>query len=104
MSTAGYDPTYRCEGVDLHLQWAKGYRHQRHVRVAACLQLGKEIISQGNGALCFYASKGIQFPAEEVVREAIGKGGAEGERWRKAWEYYLDKEATIGFEEVRSWA
>ena len=49
VSTAGYDPNYRCEGVDLHLHWAKGYRHLRHVRVAACLQLGKEIVSQGTG-------------------------------------------------------
>jgi hypothetical protein len=49
VSAVGYDPTYRCEGVDLHLHWAKGYRHLRHVRVAACLQLGKEIVSQGIG-------------------------------------------------------
>lgn len=49
VSPACYDPTYRCQGVDLHLLWAKGYRHLRHVRVAACLQLGKEIVSQANG-------------------------------------------------------
>ena len=69
-----YDANYKCEGLELHLEWAKGHRHSRHVRLAACLQLGKDIVPQANGgSLCFYASKGIQYPFEEVVREGLSK-------------------------------
>ncbi len=60
-STQGvtFDPNYSIPGLELHIEHAKGYKPQRHVRVAACLQQGPEILRQADGTMCFYASRGL---------------------------------------------
>ena len=52
------DPDYVCDGISAFVHFCKGYEATRHVRVALCIQLGKDIIVQENGGLCFYATKG----------------------------------------------
>lgn len=61
------DPNYICEGINVFVHFAKGIQAARHVRVATCIQLGKNIIQMENGALCFYATRGIKPEVKEVL-------------------------------------
>ena len=54
------DPYYICDGITAFVHYCKGYQAFRHVRVALCIQLGKDIVIQENGGLCFYATKGVK--------------------------------------------
>jgi hypothetical protein len=65
------DPDYVCEGITCYVHFAKGIQASRHVRVAACIQLGKDIVVQENGNLCFYATKGIKPAVKEVCKLII---------------------------------
>ena len=55
------DPEYNCNGISFFIHWCKGYTHTRHVRVAVACQLGKDVLLQDNGHLCFYATRGIKY-------------------------------------------
>lgn len=65
------DPDYTCEGITVYVHFCKGYQASRHVRVAACIQLGKDIVIQENGGLCFYATRGIKPAVKEVITTAV---------------------------------
>ena len=54
------DPYYICDSIIAFVHYCKGYQALRHVRVALCIQLGKDIVIQKNGGLCFYATKGVK--------------------------------------------
>jgi hypothetical protein len=45
------DPGYNCEGISVYVHFAKGFKASRHVRVAVCIQLGKNIVVMENGHL-----------------------------------------------------
>lgn len=45
------NPYYQCDGIAGYVHFAKGYEAKRHVRVVLCIQLGKDIVVQENGAL-----------------------------------------------------
>ena len=57
------DPNYLIEGAQIFIHWVKNYQHNRHVRIASALQIGKDMVLQDNGALCFYATRGVQYPS-----------------------------------------
>jgi len=61
------DPDYLCEGITVYCHYAKGLQAARHVRVATCIQLGKNIVAMENGNLCFYATRGIKPEVKEVL-------------------------------------
>lgn len=61
------DPNYLCDGITVYLHFVKGFQASRHVRVATCIQLGKNIVMLENGGLCFYATRGIKPTIKEVL-------------------------------------
>ena len=92
---------YQCEGLHLTLHWVKGHQHQRFVRVACALQFGKEIIKQdSNHQLCFYASRGIQYPPRQEVEKNLKKEPL-NEFFNEALTYH--KEKVVKFGESKSW-
>lgn len=54
------DPNYKCEGIHAFFHWADGYSPERHVRIGISIQLGKDIVINEKGGLCFYATRGIK--------------------------------------------
>lgn len=50
------DPNYKCEGIHAFFHWSDGYSPERHVRIAISIQLGKDIVVNDKGGLCFYAT------------------------------------------------
>jgi hypothetical protein len=53
--------------------------------------------------MCFYASKGIQYPEKSAVEKALKGAKREDEIYLQALEYHNDPEKTISFEERRTW-
>ena len=76
------DPTYHCEGVQMYVHYVKGWENNRHVRVSLAMQMGKDILMQNNGHLCFYATRGIG-NKKKVMQSAI-KGMLQGALLKKA--------------------
>jgi len=62
------DPDYLCEGLSCFVHFAKGFQAARHVRVAVCIQLGKDIVMMENGGLCFYATHGVKPEVKEICK------------------------------------
>ena len=63
------DPNYKCEGIHAFFHWSDGYSPERHVRIAISIQLGKDIVVNDKGGLCFYATWGIKpepLPLNEI--------------------------------------
>ncbi|TNV81375.1 hypothetical protein FGO68_gene7627 [Halteria grandinella] len=97
------DPNYICSGLSIHIHYAKGFRHLRHVRIAACLQQNRDILAQSGGQLCFFASKGIQYPPYEQIKKAVNSKKEIENELKEAIEYYQDEEMTLRFDEKRTW-
>lgn len=72
------DPTYSCDGIQVFLHWTKGYTMNRFVRITCAMQVGKDILLEDNGRLCFYTSKGLFYPKPKsrapTLASAVGTG------------------------------
>ena len=53
--------------------------------------------------MCFYASKGIQYPDKPLVEKALKGSKKDDPIFLEALEYHNDKNKTINFEEKRTW-
>lgn len=82
------------------LHWVKGHQHSRFVRVACALQFGQEIVKQDTHTLCFYASRGIQYPSKLEVDKNLKKDPSD-QFLIEALEYH--KEKVVKFGESKSW-
>jgi hypothetical protein len=56
VETPGRDPEYVHPGLKIFVHSAIGFFPQRKVRVAWSMQIGKHIVSESAGILCFYAT------------------------------------------------
>jgi len=54
------DPNYECFGVYVFFHWVDGFEPKRHIRMAASVQIGKDIAGNKGGGLCFYATRGLK--------------------------------------------
>ena len=80
VTTPGRDPDYVNPGMRIYVHSAIGFYPERKVRVAWAIQIGKHILSEENGVLCFYATtgfnpntaknlmeKGLEYPVDVVT-------------------------------------
>ena len=53
-----YDPEYQIEGIQIKIHYLQGFIQDNKIRIAITLQIGKWVIKDESGALCFWAGKG----------------------------------------------
>ena len=103
-----------CDGMTIGVHWVKGYTNSRHVRVALALQIGKDIVIQDNGHMCFYATRGINSYIGKKVENGMLKAiSSTGKETRSqlgniplSQSGHLpgqDPEKTIAYNEQRTW-
>lgn len=69
MATPARDPNYRHPGIRIFVHSAIGFFPERKVRVAWCIQIGKHILEESPGELCFYATQGQNPNTKQTFQE-----------------------------------
>lgn len=69
VTTPGRDPDYKCSGLKVYVHSGIGFFPERKVRVAWCVQLGKHVLSEKEGVLCFYATSGLNPNTKKAIQE-----------------------------------
>ena len=89
------DPNYVCDGIHCFVHTVTGFAPERHIRVAICLQMGKDVVVQKDGGLCFYATRGIRPPRlDELNPEKPATPSSS--RGRKTPKSILKKKGSLG--------
>jgi len=69
VTTPGRDPDYKSPGIKVFVHSGIGWFPERKVRVAWCVQIGKHILQEQPGVLCFYATMGQNPNNKARIRE-----------------------------------
>ena len=104
------------KGLNIHIHYVKGIIPNTHVRVAWWLQVGQDILSQDNGSLWFFATKGLKGNNSTVreIPQAVTVGNLNPVENEKSNEEKVDDKqgyaktaatsnGLLEFNEVKTW-
>jgi len=90
MASPGRDPDYKSPGIKLFIHSGIGFFPVRKVRVAVSVQIGKHILSDEQGMLCFFATAGHCPNTRKIFKETGRKEPIDVIPFNEAKDWFRD--------------